>query len=126
MNQLCHLPKPPTPIKIMSDNQTTSQPQVGSDAMVLAWWQADMRDTLKLFPEVEWDRWAGGKEASSAFGWIARADGQRDFLVIRFVRGEVDSYTTSSAKHTASIADRLDFTHSDCRWIDELLGQNDQ
>ncbi len=83
-----------------------------------------MKKTLELFPDVQWDRWAGTPEGTSAFGWIARSDGQRDFLLIRFQYGEVTSYTTSSAKHTAAIADKLDCEHSNCRPIAELFGQN--
>ena len=92
--------------------------------LVLAWWQAAMREVMALFPEVEWDRYAGGPLGASTFGWIQRPEGQRDFLVIRFEHGVVTSFTTSSAKHSASIARRLDFTHSDCRKASEILGQN--
>lgn len=76
-----------------------------------------MEECMFLFPEVEWDRWAGTKEASSVFGWILRNDGLRDFIVIRFIRGNVENFTTSSAKHSAGIADKLGFSHSDCKLV---------
>ena len=75
------------------------------------------KETLKQFPEVKWDRFTifvDEVEMVRVFGWIIRKDGQRDFLVIDFIDGEVDNYCTSSAKYSKKFSERLGFDHIDC------------
>ena len=72
---------------------------------------------LHTFPEVHWDRWAGGYHALEVFGWIPRADGQRDFLTLRIIDGTVVNLVTSSAKFSEIFSARMDFTHTNCRRV---------
>lgn len=82
---------------------------------------ANLKATMALFPDVEWDRYAGDEKSASLFGWVPRTDGRRDFLLIKFIDGEVSSYSTSSAKHSGEFADRLDCEHSTCQRVADLF-----
>lgn len=60
--------------------------------------------TLEQYPFVRWDRFTGGEGSITAFGWIDRPqDAYKDFMVLYFEKGEVDSYMTSSARYSLEI-----------------------
>jgi hypothetical protein len=76
------------------------------------------------FPEVTWDRFTVSREetevTTTIYGWVARTDGQRDFILLKFTqhtgRGTYDlSFCTSSAKYSDDFAKRLEMGgHSPC------------
>lgn len=74
---------------------------------------------LNNFPEVMWDRWIGSFRDFTIFGWVKRKDERFDFLVLDIVRGEVVRFRTSSAKLSKSISERLNFTHEECRRVED-------
>ena len=93
-------------------------------------WKDRRAEVLNRFPEVSWDRCAGGREQFTAFGWIPRDDGRSDFVVLQFMEkpdGEEDWCweVTSSAKHSADFSRRLGFKpeeHSDCERVEIVFG----
>lgn len=75
--------------------------------------------TLKLFPEVNWDRWSGELADATIFGWVEREDQYKDYVELCMWNGEPDTISTSSAKYSAAFSQRLGFTnHSDCRRVE--------
>lgn len=81
---------------------------------------------LKLFPEVEWDRWGGMLSLkdnfdSGFFGWIARRDGKRDFIFLRIEKHGAYMMLTSSAKYSLEFAVRLKLTHNTCQKISDTF-----
>lgn len=81
-----------------------------------------LTDAMKRFDMVEWDRWAGSRDNYSAFGWIKRSDGQRDFLALDIVDGEIVDFVTSSAKYSKKFCEIMGWEHSDCVKIDAPQG----
>lgn len=76
---------------------------------------------LRLFPEVLWDRWTGelGSDIGvGVFGWIERAP-QRDFVFLRIDKDGAWLVATSSAKYSASFAERLNLAsgHTPCKLV---------
>lgn len=76
-----------------------------------------MLGAMRLLPEVHWDRWAGGEEHASAFGWLIRPDGARDFVVLLFGDDFQLGMVTSSAHFSETFAGRLGLPHSNCKLI---------
>lgn len=77
---------------------------------------------LNKFPEVVWDRATGDIDGDfSCFGWIARDDYKFDYLDLYFIKGEVCSYSTSSAKYSKEFANRLGFAHEDCKRMEHIF-----
>ena len=81
---------------------------------------------------VKWDRFTvNDDDYYVVYGWIARSDGDRDFLVVsmeNYDSGNVFDvfYTTSSAKYSKQLCMILygeDEGHSDCIKIEELFLQ---
>lgn len=77
---------------------------------------------LKLFPEVNWDRF--GRDY--AFGWIPREDGKFDFMCITYHLIDQENvkvmFTCSSARYSAEFAKRLGSTdHEDCKRIEHYF-----
>ena len=91
---------------------------------------------------VVWDRCSLGSESNSAFGWIPRTDGQRDFLILCWhaknalnpSSGNIEEmiaygFATSSAKYTREFSKHLfgtDAGHNDCQRIDDVFGTDVQ
>jgi hypothetical protein len=80
-----------------------------------------IEETLNLFPEVKWDRWAGCPEAIiSVFGWIARDDGKHDFLLLWMYEGQAVGMYTSSASYSKEFAARLGMQeHNDYKRVED-------
>lgn len=84
--------------------------------------------TKKLANDIPviWDRFTSDDGFFVVYGWIARSDGQRDFLMISMdvdYPAEDVFFTTSSAKYSREIMKCLfgsDEDHNDCRKIEEL------
>lgn len=76
---------------------------------------------LKIFPEVNWDRWSGELEDLTVFGWIKREDTHEDYVELSIENGEPISISTSSAKYSAKFCERLEFTHSDCKRVENYF-----
>lgn len=80
---------------------------------------------LLSLPFVKWDRYTldGELDEVHVYGWIDREkDAYKDFVLIKFVEGEVDSFATSSALRTHEIHKILGFTegdHNECMRVDE-------
>lgn len=55
---------------------------------------------------VDWDRCARDNSRGTAYGWVARADGRQDFVVLHWNSAGYGC-TTSSAEHAAEIGRRL-------------------
>lgn len=79
-----------------------------------------IESTLRKFPEVLWDRWAGEFDRMVVFGWIKRADGKHDFLTLKMLSGQVVEFATSSAVLSEVFAKRLGFTegHLPCKRVE--------
>lgn len=84
-------------------------------------------EVLNTFSEkfpVTWDRFVKNDNQYISYGWIARKDGQRDFLVLWFDEGcEMNeiSFVTSSAKYSKPICEWMGYVHTDCTPAAELL-----
>lgn len=81
-------------------------------------------EVLNLFPEVEWDRTAGSGKARVVFGWIPRADGRADFLLLTFEGDGRVGMTTSSAEHSLEFHRRLYSTtkgHGACQRVEHVF-----
>ena len=86
----------------------------------------ELAAVLNLFPEVRWDRTAGTAGSRVAFGWVDRADGRADFLLVTFTAKGAVGFTTSSAEHSAEWHRRLygtDAGHSSCRRVEDVFGE---
>jgi len=75
------------------------------------------------FPEVMWDRAAGGDAYGVAYGWIDRDDGRNDFLCLHWWKqnGELSfAMTTSSARLSAEFTRRIDpaLEHAACERVE--------
>jgi len=91
-------------------------------------------DTLNKLPMVEWDRFVdatsldGDYSSTSVYGWIARSDGGRDFVLLEFLSwSDKIGFTTSSAKYTREINKILGYAeteHFDCQRVSALGGVN--
>jgi hypothetical protein len=81
------------------------------------------------FPEVMWDRAAGGGEYGVAYGWIDRDDGRNDFLVLQWWQPQhADArldfgMTTSSARLSEEFTRRIDpgLEHVPCERVEDEL-----
>lgn len=90
-------------------------------------------EILNRLPMVTWDRcicWTnnpGEPECLSAYGWIYRPDGPRDFVLVEFMWPDdplLCTPTTSSAKYSAELARLLlgeDAPHVECERIRDVL-----
>src|SRR6185503_3283290 len=58
-----------------------------------------LADQMNLFPEVAWDRCTGDDNAGTAYGWIARDDGNKDFLLLMWIPDTI-GFCTSSARYS--------------------------
>lgn len=83
---------------------------------------------LNRFPEVRWDRAAGGDAGGAAYGWIDREDEHQDFLVVMWEPdadgGLLVGMVTSSAEHSRDFNSRLGAApedHQDCERIEHEL-----
>lgn len=85
--------------------------------------RVEMAETMRLFPEVVWDRFVGDDEDAAAYGWIERDDDRSDFLLLRFLDGGTRvGFTTSSARYSEEFMERLTGTsegHIDCERVEE-------
>jgi hypothetical protein len=83
--------------------------------------KAKIEETLALFPEVKWDRWAGDLSSDNGigiFGWMARKGGRSDFVFLRIDNDGPWLVATSSAEHSAEFTKRVGFTnHTDCKRV---------
>lgn len=99
------------------------------DAVTIADW-------LNRLPFVRWDRYLrvpvgaeGQHEMLTVYGWIDRADGRADFVVLEFPSyDDTPGFCTSSSKHSAAInqlmykdVDPL-APHYECQRIGDLVG----
>ncbi len=79
--------------------------------------------TLNLFPEVTWDRFAGDMASEygiGVFGWIYREDKKADFVFLRIDNDGPWLVATSSAEHSAEFTKRVGFTnHTDCKRVED-------
>jgi len=80
---------------------------------------------------VVWDRFTQTDDGFYVvYGWIARPDGQRDFVLFQLWETEPEDvfYTTSSAKYSRRIMEVLYGSaeeHNDCRPIADLFATAD-
>lgn len=88
-------------------------------------------EKLKEAIPVEWDRFTKTDDGFYVvYGWIARTDGQRDFVLFEmwdYERPENVFCTTSSAKYSEEIGRILYGSadgHNPCRKIDELFASS--
>lgn len=84
--------------------------------------------------EVAWDRCTIEPQFISLFGWIARKDEQRDFVLILFEVFEDNDteddendawmcrFITSSAKYSGKFAKNMHLNHTDCLKVSEVFG----
>ena len=80
-----------------------------------------MKEILKQFEKVcpiEWDRFTKSKHETTCFGWIARSDGGKDFIVLNFSNDAVNAkdvwFCTSSAKYLERFAKATNQSHTQC------------
>ncbi|MCX6216524.1 hypothetical protein [Spirosoma sp.] len=85
-------------------------------------------DELSMNIPIQWDRYTKTDDGYYVvYGWIARSDGQRDFIMLAmWETDKIDDifFTTSSAKYSRRILEVLFGSaedHNDCRKIDDLL-----
>lgn len=88
--------------------------------------RAAAAEILNRFPEIRWDRLVEDttEQLVEVYGWIDRDDGRSDFVVFRITHDLCVGFTTSSAHHSSSIADRLyghHDTHEDCQRVEEYF-----
>lgn len=90
-------------------------------------------EVLNRFPVVRWDRCTIGDDRHglpelTAFGWIDRDDGRTDFLLVQLdYDGDPVDFTTSSAKYSEQIMERLYGSaegHRPCQRIDDVFGES--
>lgn len=73
----------------------------------------------EAFP-IKWDRYTESNGYYNIYGWIARADGQRDFVLLQLLWFDGVTITggviTSSAKYSKQIGQFIfgDMPHNDC------------
>lgn len=88
---------------------------------------AQIARSLESAIPIVWDRFTKTDDGFYVvYGWIARADGQRDFVIFELWEHEPEAVfcTTSSAKYSRRISEVLYGSaddHNDCRPIDELF-----
>jgi hypothetical protein len=90
----------------------------------------EIADVMNLLHEVRWDRCINapaGKPDDISFltyGWIDRADGRADFVLLEF--NDVGAgITTSSAQHSRAFSERLygaSSNHQDCLRVEDVFG----
>lgn len=80
--------------------------------------------SMNLLPYVKWDRWTGeiGSEFGiCVYGWISRADGKSDFVLLRIDNEGPWMFATSSAHYSEDISKRLAMEnssgHSQCKRV---------
>lgn len=86
----------------------------------------ESRAELVALEFVDWDRYVDRGDEVRVFGWIAREDGARDFVILSFSDEGVGIFT-SSAKHTRTIARRLhgeSTGHADCERVESLFTED--
>lgn len=92
---------------------------------------AEIAAVLNSLPMVQWDRFIEAPVESDhwmivVYGWIARDDGQRDYVVLEFCSWtELPSFSTSSAKWSAQINEILygpEAEHFDCQRVNIEFG----
>lgn len=94
--------------------------------MSTAWTPELVTGWLDAMPFVCWDRlnrWEGG--GLQVYGWIARADGRADFVLITFEGDGALGFTTSSAEWSEHISRLLhggeSVTHIPCERVEHVL-----
>ena len=73
---------------------------------------------------VKWDRCIVSAPRGAVYGWIAREDGRSDFVLLHWNPVGL-GYTTSSARHSKEIGERLGFSgegHRDCQRVEDVFG----
>jgi len=86
-----------------------------------------VRLSLEAMAFVEWDRAAKTDDGRAYFyGWIAREDGRRDFVVVEYAldTGLPGWWLTSSAKYSLTLhklLDPPDVGHEDCLTITQVM-----
>jgi hypothetical protein len=83
----------------------------------------NLEQGMARLPFVQWDRWTANLagDQGGAFGWIARADGRADFVLLRATPDAIGQ-STSSAERSAEISHLLHggaSKHVDCRRIED-------
>ncbi|HEC66237.1 MAG TPA: hypothetical protein ENI23_13180, partial [bacterium] len=66
--------------------------------------EKEIKELLRKFPFVNWDRFIGAREEYTFYGWIDREDSYRDFLVLNFTDPKKPWFCTSSNKYSKKIA----------------------
>lgn len=88
-------------------------------------------EVLNRFPAVFWDRCIDGNDhrgeaVFDVYGWIPRDGRRKDFLLVRFNgQGDPIDFTTSSARHSETIMERLYGTaegHTPCQRVADVFG----
>lgn len=85
-----------------------------------------MTATLNRVPFVQWDRFVpSGRGGWTVYGWIGRADGRADFVLLDLdTYGDAEHFVTSSAARSRDIAAALgwpDRGHVDCLRVEAEL-----
>lgn len=95
--------------------------------MSVAWEDASVVAWLNAMPFVQWDRlnrW--GDDGLQVYGWIVRADGRADFVLVEFAGDGGLGFTTSSAEWSEHISRMLhggeSRTHVPCERVEDVLG----
>lgn len=79
----------------------------------------NLKHIIDTFPEVMWDRMP---DDVSIFGWIARDDGYKDFMLIDLNSDwTLNWYITSSKSFSKVFAERLGVDHSDCKRVEDII-----
>lgn len=84
-------------------------------------------EQLAKLPFVRWDRFVhAGEYGKHFYGWIEREDSHEDFVFVVFLPTAM-WYTTSSARYSKEISERLlglleNSGHEDCQRIENLPG----
>lgn len=81
---------------------------------------------LEQFVFVKWDRFCPDGKDITAFGWIEREEDEyKDFIVLYFENGFVNSYMTSSKKYSLLIYQMINKGaskgHTNCRRIEDYF-----
>lgn len=84
-------------------------------------------ESMALVIPVKWDRFTDNGGNIFVYGWIARKDGDRDFVVLDMTQKKdalyCNTFVTSSAKYSREIMKHIygnDESHTDCKKISEL------
>jgi hypothetical protein len=109
----------------MSHIEKVDQPEQPQKEGILQMYRQFLRIFEEIVP-IEWDRVLVEEDSDLFYGWIARPDGKRDFLLVEIRTYTEDAwhFITSSAKYSASFSKRLGITHTDCQKFTEYFTSN--